>query len=222
MTTIELYHYAREEDVDNISEEGLKTGSKYFMFDVPSRNNAVYCWQAPDFDVMGYSENPRYIGLRAKVDVARCKIAPMELVAAAYANHIGQNRTPRNPELEAHLIAAYEKSAVSYFDYSPGLFRAPEVLVQEPISADEIAVIRANEIGMRGEENRRVYRARWSEKLIQLLNIQRTRMTLQELTEAALHRGAAIKAATHDDATAWLETYMLVESGEFFTIEKED
>jgi hypothetical protein len=47
-------------------------------------------------------------------------------------------------------------------------------------------------------------------------------MTVQELTEAAAHRGTAVRVATHDDATAWLETYMLVETGEFFTLEKED
>jgi hypothetical protein len=28
--------------------------------------------------------------------------------------------------------------------------------------------------------------------------------------------------AKHDDATAYLETYMVLETGEFFTIEKED
>jgi len=47
-------------------------------------------------------------------------------------------------------------------------------------------------------------------------------MQLPESTEAAVHRGLAVRVAKHDDATAYLETYMLVETGEFFTVEKED
>lgn len=222
MATVELYHYARAEALDAISEEGLKGGSKYFMFDVPSRNNAVYCWHLPDFEVMGYSENSHYVGLKVKVDTARCKVAAMELVAAAYTNHIGTSRLARNPEMAARLISAYEKTEVSYYEFARGMFRAPEVLVEGLIDPDDIAVIKSSEIGPRGEENRRVYAARWSEKLISLLGIQKTRMTIQELAEAALHRGAAVRVAVHDDATAWLETCLLVETDEFFTVEKED
>ncbi len=221
MATIDLYHYARAETLDPISEEGLKPGSRYFMMDVPSRNHAVYLWLAPDFDVMGYNENPQYVCLRARVEVARCRVAPMELIAAAYVNHIGQ-RQPRNPEVAERLIAAYEKSLVATDEYQKGMFRAPEVLVEGEISADDIAVVKSPESNGRGEGNRRAYASRWSEQLIRLLGIQRTQMTLQELTEAALNRGAAVRVAKHDDATAYLETYMLVENGEFFTIEKED
>lgn len=221
MATIELYHYARAETLDSISEEGLKTGSRYFMLDVPARNDAVYLWLAPDYDVMGYSENPQYVCLRARVDAARCRIAPMELVSAAYVNHIGQ-RQPRNPDLAARLIAAYEKSLVLVGEYQNGLFRSPEVLVQGAIDPDGIAVIKSPESGSRGEGNRRAYASHWAEHLIRLLGIQRTQMTLQELTDAALNRGQALRVAKHDDATAYIETYMLLESGDFFTIEKED
>ncbi len=221
MATIDLYHYARAENLDSISEEGLKPGSRYFMMDVPSRNNAVYMWLAPDYDVMGYDENPQYVCLRARVDLARCRVAPMELISAAYVNHIGQ-RQPRNPEIAERLVRAYEKNLAPVDDYEKGRFRAPEVLVEGEISPDDIAVVKAPESSGRGEGNRRAYASRWSEQLIRLLGIQRTQMTLQELTEAALNRGAAVRVAKHDDATAYLETYMLVESGDFFTIEKED
>jgi hypothetical protein len=47
-------------------------------------------------------------------------------------------------------------------------------------------------------------------------------MQLGELTEAALNRGLAVRVAKHDDATAYLETYILVETNDFFTVEKED
>jgi len=47
-------------------------------------------------------------------------------------------------------------------------------------------------------------------------------MQLRESTEATVNRGLAARVAKHDDATAYLETYMLVETGEFFTVEKED
>ncbi len=221
MATIDLYHYARSENLDDISEEGLKTGSRYFMMDVPSRNNAVYLWLAPDYDVMGYNENPQYVCLRARVDRSRCKVAPMELIAAAYVNHIGQ-RQPKNPEIAERLIAAYEKAQVPLEEYENGKFRVPEVLVQGEISADDIAVVKAPESLGRGEGNRRAYASRWSEQLIRILQIQRTQMTLQELTEAAVNRGQAVRVARHDDATAYLETYMLTESGDFFTVEKED
>jgi hypothetical protein len=221
VATIDLYHYARAETLDSVSEEGLKPGSRYFMMDVPSRNNAVYMWLAPDFDVMGYNENPQYVCLRARVDVARCRVAPMELIAAAYVNHIGQ-RQPRNPEIAERLVRAYEKNLMPVDEYEKGKFRAPEVLVEGEIPPDDLAVVRAPEGEGRGEGNRRAYASRWSEQLIRLLGIQRTQMTLQELTEAALNRGAAVRVAKHDDATAYLETYMLVESGDFFTIEKED
>jgi hypothetical protein len=77
-------------------------------------------------------------------------------------------------------------------------------------------------MGRRGEENRRVYAARWAEHLIRVLSIQKTLMQLQELTEAAIHRGVAVRVAKHDDATAYLETYMIADTGEFFTVEKED
>ncbi len=221
MATVDLYHYARQENLDEISEEGLKPGSRYFMMDVPSRTNAVHMWIAPDYDVMGYNENPQYVCLRARVDLGRCRVAPMELISAAYVNHIGQ-RQPRNPEIAERLVRAYEKVQVPLDEYQNGQFRAPEVLVQGEISPDDIAVVKAPESNGRGEGNRRAYASRWSEQLIRLLGIQRTQMTLQELTEAALNRGAAVRVARHDDATAYLETYMLVESGDFFTIEKED
>ena len=221
VSTIDLYHYARSETLDAISEEGLKPGSKYFMMDVPSRNNAVYLWLAPDYDVMGYNENPQYVCLRVKVDRNLCKVAPMELISAAYVNHIGQ-RQPRNPEIADRLVAAYEKLQIPIDEYEKGRFRAPEVLAQGEISPDDIAVVKSPESVGRGEGNRRAYVSRWSEQLIRILGIQRTQMTLNELTEAALNRGAAVRVAKHDDATAYLETYMLVESGDFFTIEKED
>ncbi len=221
MATIDLYHYARNETLDSISDEGIKTGSRYFMMDVPSRNSAAYLWLAPDYDVMGYNENPQYVCLRVKVDRNRCRVAPMELISAAYVNHIGQ-RQPRNPEATARLVAAYEKLQVPIEEYENGKFRAPEVLVQGEISPDDIAVVKTPEALGRGEGNRRAYASRWSEHLIRILSIQRTQMTLQELTEAAQNRGAAVRVARHDDATAYLETYMLTESGDFFTIEKED
>jgi hypothetical protein len=170
---IDLYHYARSEDLDSISEEGIKPGSKYFMFDVPSRNSAAYLWRFPDEDVMGYDENPRYVLLRAKVDAAKVKIAPMDLISAAYVNYIGRGQ-PKNPEIAAKLIAAYEKLQVPYFEYETGRFRTPEALVEGGVDADDIAVIKQPE------------------------------------------------SLGRDDATAYLETYMILETGEFYTIEKED
>jgi len=221
VATIDLYHYARSENLDSISEEGIKPGSKYFMFDVPSRNNAAYLWRFPDEDVMGYDENPRYVLLRAKVDTAKMKIAPMELVSAAYVNHIGRGQ-PKNPEVAERLIAAYERVQVPYFEYQHGMFRTPEVLVEGGVDADDIAVVKQPESTGKGEGNRRAYASKFAEHLIRLLGIQKTQMALNELTEAALNRGAVVRVAKHDDATAYLETYMILETGEFFTIEKED
>jgi hypothetical protein len=218
---IDLYHYARSEDLDSISEEGIKPGSKYFMFDVPSRNSAAYLWRFPDEDVMGYDENPRYVLLRAKVDAAKVKIAPMDLISAAYVNYIGRGQ-PKNPEIAAKLIAAYEKLQVPYFEYETGRFRTPEALVEGGVDADDIAVIKQPESLGRGEGNRRAYASKFAEHLIRLLGIQKTQMKLNELSEAALNRGAVVRVAKHDDATAYLETYMILETGEFYTIEKED
>jgi hypothetical protein len=221
VATIDLYHYARSENLDSISDEGIKTGSNYFMFDVPSRNNAAYLWRYPDEDVMGYDENPRYILLRAKVDTAKMKIAPMELISAAYVNHIGRGQ-PKNPEIAERLVAAYEKAQVPVFEYQHGMFRTPEVLVEGGVDADDIAVIKQPESTGKGEGNRRAYQSKFAEHLIRLLGIQKTQMGLNELAEAALNRGAVVRVAKHDDATAYLETYMILETGEFFTIEKED
>jgi hypothetical protein len=221
VATIDVFHYARAEDLDAISEEGLKPGARVMIVDSALRANSVYTWLAPDFDVMGYNENPHYVCLRARVDTARCRVAPMELLVAAYVNHIGRGQ-PKNPEIAARLIAAYEKLAVPLYEYMQGVFRAPEVLVEGEISADDIAVVKAPETGTRGEDNRRQYASRWGEHLIRVLSIQRTLMQLAELTEAAVNRGVAVRVARHDDATAYLETYMLVETSEFFTVEKED
>ena len=221
MATIDVFHYARSEDLDAISEEGLKPGSRTMALDFALRNNSVYAWLAPDFDVMGYNENPRYVCLRARVDASRCRVAAFELAQAAYNNHIGR-RQAKNEEISTRLLAVYEKTAVSLDQHTLGTFRAPEVLVDGEISPDDIAVVRSPETGTRGEENRRVYAARWGEHLIRVLSIQRTLMQLQELRDAAVNRGVAARVAKHDDATAYLETYMLVESGEFFTVEEED
>ncbi len=221
VATVDVYHYAREEELDAISEEGLKPGSKTMVVDSELRQKSVYAWLTPDFDVMGHIENPQYVCLRARVDSMRCRVAPMELIVAAYVNHIGRGQ-PKNEEVATRLIAAYERTAVPIDQHVFGTFRAPEVLVEGEISADDIAVVKAPEAGTRGEENRRIYAARWSEHLIRVLSIQRTLMQLGELTEAAVHRGVAVRVAKHDDATAYLETYMLVETGEFFTVEKED
>ncbi|MBM3127587.1 MAG: hypothetical protein FJ009_03020 [Chloroflexi bacterium] len=221
MATIDLFHYARVEDLDAISDEGLKPGARALTVESALRANSVYVWLAPDYDVMGYSDNPKYICLRARVDTTRCRVAPMELIVAAYVNHIGRGQ-PKNPDVAAKLIAAYEKVAAPLYDYLPGMFRAPEVLVEGEISADDIAVVKAPEAGMRGEENRRQYASRWGEHLIRVLGTQRTLMQLRESTEAIVNRGLGMRVAKHDDATAYLETYMLVETGEFFTVEKED
>lgn len=221
MATIDLFHYARVEDLDAISEEGLKVGARIMKVESALRDSSVYAWMAPDYDVMGYNENPKYICLRARVEVARCRVAPMELFVAAYVNHIGRGQ-PKNPEIAARLIAAYEKMAVPLDQYNQGMFRSPEVLVEGEISADDIAVVKSPEAGTRGEENRRYYASRWGEHLIRVLSIPRTLMQLPELTEAARNRGIAVRVAKHDDATAYLETYMLTETGEFFTVEKED
>lgn len=221
MGTIDVFHYARAEDLDAISEEGLKTDSLRWKVPSDLRAKSVYTWLAPDYDVMGYNENPHYVLLRARVEASRCRIAPMELFSAAFVNHIGRGQ-PKNPDVATSLIAAYEKAAVPIYEYAQGMFRAPEVLVEGEISADDIAVLKAPEIGTRGEENRRYYASRWGEHLIRVLSIQKTLMQLGELTEAAAHRGIAVRVAKHDDATAYLETYMLTETGEFFTVEKED
>jgi len=221
VATIDLFHYARVEDLDAISDEGLKPGARALTVESALRANSVYVWLAPDYDVMGYSDNPKYICLRARVDTTRCRVAPMELIVAAYVNHIGRGQ-PKNPDVAAKLIAAYEKVAAPLYDYLPGMFRAPEVLVEGEISADDIAVVKAPEAGMRGEENRRQYASRWGEHLIRVLGTQRTLMQLRESTEAIVNRGLGMRVAKHDDATAYLETYMLVETGEFFTVEKED
>jgi hypothetical protein len=219
--TLDLFHYARAEDLDAISEEGLKPGARTIIVESALRASSVYAWLAPEFDVMGYSENPKYVCLRARVESARCRVAPMELIVAAYVNHIGRGQ-PKNPDIAARLIAAYERTAVPLYDYLPGMFRTPEVLVEGAISADDIAVVKVPETGMRGEENRRQYASRWGEHLIRVLGTQRTLMQLRESTEATVNRGLAVRVAKHDDATAYLETYMLVETGEYFTVEKED
>ena len=185
------------------------------------RKSSVYCWFSPDFDVMGYNENPHYVCLRARIDSARCRIAPFELAQAAYINQIGRGQ-PKNDQAVERLVAVYEKLATPYDQHELGMFRAPEILVEGEISADDIAVVKSPEMGKRGEENRRIYSARWAEHLIRVLSIQRTLMQLQELTEAAIHRGVAVRVAKHDDATAYLETYMIADTGEFFTVEKED
>ncbi|OQY87018.1 MAG: hypothetical protein B6D41_12580 [Chloroflexi bacterium UTCFX4] len=221
MSTIDLYHYARSEDLDSISDEGIQVGSKYFMFDVPSRNTSAYLWRFPDEDVMGYDENPRYILLRARVEAAKVKIAPMDLISAAYANHIGRGQS-KNPDVAARLIAAYEKAQVPYLEYEHGKFRTPEALVEGGVDADDIAVIKIPEAKGKGEGNRRAYASKFAEHMIRLLGIQKTQMKLNELSEAALNRGAVVRVAKHDDAIAYLETYMILETGEFYTIEKED
>lgn len=221
MATVDVFHYARAEDLDAISEEGLKPGSRSMVLNSALRNNSVCAWLSPDFDVLGYNENPQYVCLRARVDASRCRVAAFELAQAAYVNHIGRGQ-PKNEEIAARLIAAYEKIAIPISEHTLGTFRSPEVLVEGEISPDDIAVVKSPESGTRGEENRRVYAARWGEHLIRVLSIQRTLMQLQELRDAALHRGIAVRVAKHDDATAYLETFMLVESGEFFTAEDED
>ena len=221
MATIDLFHYARAEDLDAISEEGLKPGARSIIVESALRASSVYTWLAPDFDVMGYRDNPHYVCLRVRVDAARCRVAPMELIVAAYVNHIGRGQ-PKNPDVAARLVAAYEKVAVPLYEHLPGMFRTPEVLIEGAISADDIAVVKAPETGTRGEENRRQYTSRWGEHLIRVLGAQRTLMQLRESTEATVNRGLAVRVAKHDDATAYLETYMLVETGEFFTVEKED
>lgn len=221
MATIDLFHYARLEDLDAISEQGLKPGARTLIVDSVLRAHSVYAWLAPDYDVMGYSDNPQYVCLRVRVDEARCRVAPMELAVAAYVNQIGRGQT-KNPEIAARLVAAYERVAVPVSEYVPGLFRAPEVLIDGLVEADDIAVVKSPEAGTRGEENRRQYASRWGEHLIRVLGVQRTLMQLRESTEAAVNRGLAVRVAKHDDATAYLETYLLVETGEFFTVEQED
>ena len=148
---------------------------------------------------MGYKCNNEYVCLQIIDDIDSCMVANMDLISAAFINFIMEKNDEALYDYRT-LVALYDTTAVSYRDYVIGLFRAPEVIIQNDISPQKITVVKNFEDEDSFAKNRDVYNANLKGKLSSLMTMQ--------------------KVAVHDDSTGLLCTYRINEKDEFITIEE--
>ena len=194
-----VYHYTKKENLPSIFREGLFRKSNYHSLGSSLRNNANYFWLSPLNDGMGYKDNDEYECLQISVDSESCIVANMDLISAAFVNFIMEKKNEALYDYKK-IAALYDSTAVKLKDYTKGLFRAPEAIVQGIVLPQQIKTAKVSANENTYTDNRDVYNARLINKNLSLALLQ--------------------KIAVHDDSTGLLTTYKLAGKDEFVTIEE--
>jgi len=194
-----IYHFTKKENLQSIFREGLVCSSKIHSLGSKLRSNAIYFWLSPADDGMGYNGNDEYECLQVSVDSDLCMVANMDLISAAFVNFIMEKENEALYDYK-RLASLYDSSAVKYEDYSIGLFRAPEVIVQGNISPKQIRVAQISADEDSYASNRDAYNKKIVNQITALKLLQ--------------------KIAVHDDSTGLLTTYKFKDSDSFVTIEE--
>jgi len=213
-----IYHFTKKDNIESIFQNGLKCGTKYNTLGSQFRDGANYFWFSPAHDLMNYKDNEDYACLQISINSGLCIVGNMDLISAAFVNFIMEKK---NESLHNYkeLVKLFDSSAVKYDFYKNGLFRAPEIMVQEEIHPNSIKVI--NPITTKGifSCNREIYNENLRQKLLALMppkeQFTDTHTTVTYLEE----NGIIKKIALHDDSFGMLQSYIVNDSKYFFTIE---
>jgi len=194
-----IYHFTKKENLQSIFRDGIVCNSKYHSLGSDLRNNASYFWLSLANDGMGYSRKDEYECLQVSVDSDSCMVANMDLISAAFVNFIMERDNEALYDYK-ELAAFYDSTAVKYDDYTVGLFRAPEVIVQGNISPKQIKVAKVSSNEDFYASNRDAYNKKIKNQIASLSLLQ--------------------IVAVHDDSTGLLTTYKFKDSNDFVTIEE--
>ena len=213
-----IYHFTKKDNVESILQDGLKHGTKYNTLGSQLRINANYFWLSPAHDLMNYNNNEDYTCLQISINSDLCVVGNMDLISSAFVNFVMEKKNKALYNYK-ELVKQFDSSAVKYDFYKDGLFRAPEIIVQEKINPSAIKVI--NPLATMGSFlcNREIYNKNLRQKLLSLMPSKEqyddTRTAVAYLEE----KGIVKKIALHDDSFGMLQSYIVNDSKEFFTIE---
>jgi hypothetical protein len=213
-----IYHFTKKENVESIFQNGLKHGTKYNTLGSQLRIGANYFWFSPAHDLMNYKDNEDYECLQISIDSKLCIVGSMDLISSAFVNFVLEKKNESLYDYK-ELVKLFDLSAVNYDFYENGLFRAPEIMIQNDISPDSIKVINPLDIIGSFSNNREIYYEKLKQKLC-ALTLSKAELTDIHSTIKYLEKNDIIKKiALHDDSFGMLQSYIVNGSKEFFTIE---
>ncbi|MCG8516203.1 MAG: hypothetical protein MI740_18915 [Halanaerobiales bacterium] len=214
-----VYHFTKKENLKQIINEGLKTFSNYNKLGSKIREQAIYAWLLPSDDKMGYLKNERYVCLELEVDPQKCVVANMDWISSAYVNLIGAGGQPKDINTMRTLVYYYDNFCVPINKYINGLFRVPEVIINENIEPKYIRVHNGDDRGiynLKFKDNTQTYEKRIEEKLSNLIDVDLS--SKYEKIKYLLEKDIINRVAVHDDSSGLLISYVIKNSQEYFTI----
>jgi len=214
---ISVYHFTKKENIESIFQNGLIHGTNYNTLGSPLRKGANYFWLSPAHDLMGYKGNDEYICLKVTIDTDFCIIGNIDLISSAFYNYV-MEKQGRPLYNYSTLVKLFDTTAVSYSSYKIGHFRAPEVIVQHEISPEHIEIATFSEGFDSFADNYKVYYDNLKSKLSTLTNnsFSDLRSLVHELEESSKIKMVAL----HDDSFGMLNSYIISDTNEFFTVEQ--
>jgi len=218
INNVYVYHFTKKENVDSILHNGLKHGTKYNTLGSQLRIGANYFWFSPEHDLMNCKSNKDYECLQIYIDSNYCIIGNMDLISSAFVNFMLEKKNESVYDYRK-LVALFDSSAIKYDYYENGLFRAPEIIIQQEISPDYIKVIDPLEISGSFPNNREIYNEKLKHKLQDLTPPDVHHSNIYSMIEYLNEKDVIKKVALHDDAVGLLQSYIINDNHEFFTIE---
>jgi hypothetical protein len=212
-----VYHYTKVENIEDILTDGLSPKSRFQNLQSEIRQNAIYGWLAPSHETMGYEDDRDYVCIRLNVMPERCLVADMDLISAAYVNWVGPAKQPQNRELAEKLVNVYDSTAIPISQYESGIFRSPEVLIQGHVEPGDINMCLPSDYEI-FSHNKEIYKRRLKERLHSLADIKKERLPISKLIRLLIRRLMISLIAVHDDTSGYLATYLIEDTGEYFTI----
>lgn len=201
---MKLYHYTKQKNIESILKTGLKAHSNYKNMNADLRLKVLYAWLFPEHDVMGYSNDDDYVLLELEVDEARCIVANMDYISAAYVNSKVGNDGGK--ELSIMMTNEYEESSVLPKDYINGLFRTPEVIVKGDIQPPEIRIVKKT-----SKTNNNIIE--YSKRMEEHVLYRNMKFSIEDISKWNLRL-----VAVHDDSTGILGTFKDKERDAYITV----
>ncbi len=208
-----VYHFTKQDNVESIMKEGLLLHSKFNSLGSELRDNVIYAVLDIENDAMGYKNDKNYVCLELQVE--KCQIANMDLISSAFVNFIKLKKGESLCEY-TDLVKEYDTTALSYDEYTIGLFRAPEVIIKDAIPPNRIVVL-DNANNNRFSNNRKAYNDNIVNRLLSFNISDDLNITVEKLINDELLKLIAI----HDDSGGLLYSYYDRSKNNYFTLEQE-
>jgi len=215
-----VYHFTKKQNITSILQNGLKHGTKYNTLDSQFRAGANYFYLTPSHDCMNYKNNNDYECLQISVDKNLCVVGNMDLISSAFYNFMMEKK---NASLYNYrkLVKMFDSTAVAYDFYETGYFRTPEAIIQNDILPNVIEIIKPNEVTSNFINNRELYNKKLEQKLYELTLSNVQFKNIYTMIKFLEENKIIKKIALHDDSFGLLQSYIVNDTSEFFTVELE-